>query len=113
MTLSLRRALLPLFSAFLLAPVAHAQPGVVPTMGKEFWVGFMKGYQGGSGSNLSIFVSSPVNTSGTLTMPLAGYSVPFSVTANVTTTITMPTVAMAMHFGSEVVDNKSDRKSVV
>ena len=76
-------------------------------MGKEFWIGFMKGYQGGSNSSLSIFVSSPVNTSGTLIMPLTGYTQPFSVTANVTTTITMPTVAMAMHFGSEVVDNKS------
>ncbi|MEO8069354.1 MAG: gliding motility-associated C-terminal domain-containing protein [Flavobacteriales bacterium] len=107
MSPSIRRILAPLFFAFVLSPAAYAQGGVVPTMGKEFWVGFMKGYQGGSISSLSIFVSSPVNTSGTLTMPLAGYSVPFSVTANVTTTLTMPTVAMAMHFGSEVIDTKS------
>ena len=98
-------AALLLLSAFV--PKTNAQQGVVPTMGTEFWIGFMKGYQGGAASSLDIFVSSPVNTSGTLTMPLTGYTQPFSVTANVTTTITFPNVPMAMHFGSEVIDNKS------
>ena len=76
-------------------------------MGKEFWIGFMEGYQGGAISSLNIFISSPVNTSGTLVMPLTGYTQSFSVTANVTTTLTFPTVNTAMNFGSEVIDDKS------
>ncbi|MBK7554418.1 MAG: gliding motility-associated C-terminal domain-containing protein [Flavobacteriales bacterium] len=103
----LRRAFWLSLFVGLIAPVAHGQAGVVPTMGKEFWIGFMKGFQGGAANSLDVFISSPVNTSGVLTMPLTGTTIPFSVTANVTTTVTLPNVVAAMHFGSEVVDNKS------
>lgn len=78
---------------------------VVPSMGKTFWLGFMQNYQGNSNQALQIFVSSYNNTSGTVTMPLLGWSQNFTVTANVTTTITVPLTAM--HQGSEVIDNKS------
>ncbi|HRH38169.1 MAG TPA: hypothetical protein PK760_07485, partial [Flavobacteriales bacterium] len=106
MTLSIfRRALIAL--SLVAFGTASAQQGVVPTMGKEFWIGFMEGYQGGAISSLNIFISSPVNTSGTLVMPLTGYTQSFSVTANVTTTLTFPTVNTAMNFGSEVIDDKS------
>ena len=74
----LRRAFWLSLFVGLIAPVAHGQAGVVPTMGKEFWIGFMKGFQGGAANSLDVFISSPVNTSGVLTMPLTGTTIPFS-----------------------------------
>ncbi|HQW88055.1 MAG TPA: hypothetical protein PLH93_12735, partial [Flavobacteriales bacterium] len=44
--------------------------GIVPTMGTEFWLGFMKNYQGNPVQSLDIFISSPTNTSGLVEMPL-------------------------------------------
>ncbi|MCB9168931.1 MAG: gliding motility-associated C-terminal domain-containing protein [Flavobacteriales bacterium] len=87
---------------------AHAQ-GVVPTMGKEFWLGFMENYQGNPTNSLDIFISSPVATSGTVTLPLLGWSQNFVVAPNVTTTVTVPTLGATgtMHFNSDVVDNKA------
>lgn len=75
-------------------------------MGKEFWLGFMQNNNSNPGQALDIFISAPVNTSGTVTMPLVGWSQAFSVTANTTTTVTVP-LASGMHLGSEFVDNKS------
>jgi len=83
----------------------HAQQGVIPTMGKEFWVGFMENYTGGGNAHIDLFISSYVNTTGTVRMPLMGFQQNFVVTANVVTTITLP-IAM-IHTGSEVVDSKS------
>lgn len=85
---------------------AWGQSGVVPTMGKEFWLGFMTNYGGNPGQSLDIFISSPFNTTGNVIMPLTGINIPFSVTANTTTTVSL-TPAQAMHQGSDVVDNKS------
>ncbi|MCC6399304.1 MAG: gliding motility-associated C-terminal domain-containing protein [Flavobacteriales bacterium] len=84
---------------------AHGQ-GVVPTMGKEFWLGFMQNYQGNPTQSLDIFISSPVATVGVVTMPLVGWTQAFNVAPNVTTTVTIP-IATAMHFQSDVIDNKS------
>ncbi|MCB0787062.1 MAG: IgGFc-binding protein, partial [Flavobacteriales bacterium] len=83
---------------------ATAQQGVVPSMGTEFWLGFLQNYTGAQ--RLDIFISGQVNTSGTVTMPLVGWSQPFTVTANQTTTVTIP-VALAEHTTSEVIENKS------
>ncbi|MBK7753793.1 MAG: gliding motility-associated C-terminal domain-containing protein [Flavobacteriales bacterium] len=83
----------------------HSQ-GVVPTMGTEFWLGFMKNYQGNPNQSLDIFISSYTSTAGVVEMPLLGLNIPFTVIANVTTTVTIP-VAQGMHQQSDVVDNKS------
>ncbi|MBK6628648.1 MAG: gliding motility-associated C-terminal domain-containing protein [Flavobacteriales bacterium] len=80
--------------------------GIVPTMGTEFWLGFMKNYQGNPVQSLDIFISSPTNTSGLVEMPLMGFSQAFTVTANVTTTVTIP-LAQGMHQASEVVEGRS------
>ena len=93
-----------LFLCLLAATPVQSQQGVVPSKGKEFWLGFMQNYTGAQ--TLDIFISSDVNTTGTVEMPLTGWSQPFTVTANVTTTVSVP-VAMAEHTGSEIVDNKS------
>jgi len=82
----------------------QAQQGIIPTMGKEFWVGFMENLDQSSGS-LDLFISSYVNTSGTVVQPLTGYTQSFTVLANTVTTVTLP--IDQTHFGSEVIDNKA------
>ena len=99
-----RSILVSVASIFLFIPNVEAQQGVVPSKGKEFWLGFMQNYSGAD--ELNIFISSSVNTSGTVTMPLVGWTFAFTVTANVTTTVSVP-VNLAEHVTSEVIDNKS------
>lgn len=96
------RSLLFVLVALLLSRSGFGQ-GVVPTMGKEFWLGFMENYSGSQ--ELKIYVSSRVNTTGSVVMPLGGFSQNFNVTANVVTTLSIPTSAMSS--GSETVDTKS------
>lgn len=102
------RKLFRVLSVFLvlLPALASGQAGVVPTMGKEFWLGFMRNYQGNIPSSLDIFISSPVNTTGTVYLPLLGTTYPFVVAANTTTTVSVP-IATCMHQNSDVIDNKS------
>ena len=82
---------------------AHAQ-GVIPTMGTEFWLGFMDNNNNGSQS-LDLFISSPVNTTGTVEVPNLGFTQNFTVTANVTTTVTVP-VATALNLLSDAVEQR-------
>ena len=86
---------------------ANAQGGVVPSKGKEFWLGFMKNWTGVVPPYVvELFISAPVNTSGVVHMPLLGEQWPFVVEANVTTRIALP-VGMAIHQGSEFIDSRS------
>lgn len=101
----LNRIMCALMLALGAGGTATAQSGVIPTMGKEFWVGFMQNYGGGGNQRIDLFISSYVNTTGTVSMPLLGYTQNFTVTANTVTTVTLPLTAI--HTGSEVVDNKS------
>lgn len=65
--------------------------GVIPTKGKEFWLGFMENYEVESWQEaLNVFITSDQNTTGTITVPLQGWSQNFTVTANQTTTVTIP-----------------------
>lgn len=58
------------------------------------------------GATLELFVSADVNTSGTVSMPQMGFSVPFAVTANVTTTLILDPAWLAEHSTSEVLENR-------
>ena len=79
---------------------------VVPTKGKEFWVGFMESYEYVAwNSSLDLFVTSDQDTEGTVSIPLNGWSVDFTVSAYQTTTITVP-MALAKHLTSEVIEQK-------
>lgn len=92
--------------ALLFCSTALYSQTITPTKGKEFWLGFMKNYQSGAFSHrLDVFISSTVNTTGTISIPGQGYSQNFNVTANVTTTVTIPP-AMAHHLTSETIENK-------
>lgn len=84
---------------------ASAQPGVIPTLGTEFWVGFMFNPPTNN-PVMNIFISSDVNTTGTVSAPLLGINIPFTVVANVTTTVSLD-YNDVMHTTSEVVDNKA------
>ncbi|MGV3631324.1 MAG: gliding motility-associated C-terminal domain-containing protein [Bacteroidota bacterium] len=63
--------------------------GPIPTVGTDFWMGFLSNYSGSSES-LDLFLSGTQPTSGTVSCPLQGWSMPFTVTPGVTTTITVP-----------------------
>lgn len=94
-----------LLAALLLCSTALRAQQVIPTVGKDFWLGFMENLQpSGLDESLDIFISSSANTSGTVTIPLSGFSVSFSVVANVTTTVNIPQ-ALGEHYSSEVVEN--------
>ncbi|MEZ8000348.1 MAG: hypothetical protein QMC39_10285, partial [Flavobacteriales bacterium] len=63
---------------------------VIPTKGKEFWVGFMENFENDVDASLDLFITSNVNTSGTVSIPLQGWNFDFTVNANTTTTVTIP-----------------------
>lgn len=48
------------------------------------------GHIDGTGSNFKLYISSTVNTSGTVSVPLQGWSMPFTITANTFAIITVP-----------------------
>jgi len=60
--------------------------------GTDFWLVFMHNYSGTP--NLQLFITSDVDTNGTVEIPGLAWSQGFTVTANTTTTVNIPTGAM-------------------
>ncbi|MCB0770931.1 MAG: gliding motility-associated C-terminal domain-containing protein [Flavobacteriales bacterium] len=85
---------------------AAAQPGIIPTLGKEFWVGFMFNPPTNN-PVMNIFISSDVNTTGNVQVPGLGIDIPFTVIANVTTTVSLDADDVMHTTASEIVDNKA------
>ncbi len=81
---------------------ALAQTQPLASSGKEFWVGFMQNAYGAQSLRLSI--AAPAGATGTISMPLTGWSTPFSIGTNGQATISVPT--NAEHTGSEAVTDK-------
>lgn len=75
---------------------------VLPTRGTRFWTGFMQ--NGFGAQSLKVHVLSANATTGTISMPLAGWSVNFSVAANNVTVVDIPT--SAEHTGSGTIASK-------
>lgn len=96
---TLRLALLLL--SVLSAQQSFSQQGeIIQTKGKEFWIGFMKNYEQQADAALDIFITSDQNTSGTVSLPANGWTFDFVVTANTTTTVTVPNnIAETLTFG--------------
>lgn len=69
--------------------------------GKDFWLGFLQNY---SNSEVTIFISSEVNTSGTVSIPLQSWSSPFSVTAGGITSVNIPAL-MVQNANSGITGN--------
>lgn len=78
-----------LLASFGLTGNAHAAQD---SKGTEFWLVFMHNYSGTP--NLQLFITSDVDTSGTVEIPGLTWSQAFTVTANTTTTVNIPTSAM-------------------
>lgn len=57
--------------------------------GKDFWVSHM-GHTDGSASSFILYISAPVNTTGTVSVPLQGWSTPFTAAGNSMVTVTVP-----------------------
>lgn len=93
----------PLLSALLVlaAIVASAQSEHLDTRGREFWMGFM---QNASGTQqLSLKIAASQATTGTVSIPLAGWSTTFSVPANGMTSVAVPNIYEVV--GSETVQD--------
>lgn len=58
-------------------------------VGNNFWLGYM-GHIDGTSSSMSLYITSSVNTSGTVDIPAAAWSSPFTVLANTTTSVSIP-----------------------
>ncbi|HKR05671.1 MAG TPA: IgGFc-binding protein, partial [Bacteroidia bacterium] len=90
----------------LLSSFQSFSQGVIPTKGKDFWIGFPYNPDFGVGTRrCDVFITSDVSTSGTITIPQQGWSQAFTVTANQTTSITLPIIQVE-HIASEVIENK-------
>jgi hypothetical protein len=71
--------------------LCSAQGMPLPTMGREFWLGFMRNAY--NAQNMRVTITSQVATSGTVSIPLQGWSQPWTVTAGGATTVTLPSTA--------------------
>jgi gliding motility-associated-like protein len=70
---------------------AVSAQSVVPSKGKEFWLGFMNNFSSAPGDDaLSVYVVSDHFTSGTVSIPGQGWSQSFSVVPGTTTTVNIP-----------------------
>lgn len=68
--------------------------------GTDFWIGYT-GHIDGTGSQMDLYITSDVNTTGTVAVPLNGLSIPFTIIANQTTIISVsPDVAYDGNSGS-------------
>ena len=75
--------------------------------GTEFWLAFM-GHDNTTSTEMSLYITSDVNTTGTVSVPLAGWSTAFTVIANTTTIVAVPN-ATAYVNSSEAIENKGIR----
>lgn len=99
-------ALVTFFCILLLLPGQTSAQDVIPTKGKEFWVGFMQNYEIEAWQEeLNLFIVSDQNTTGLVEIPGQGWSQAFAVTANQTTTVTIPN-DVGEHYSNETIDNK-------
>lgn len=78
--------------------------GTIPSVGVDFWYGYMHN-SASSNHELRLFITSQVSTTGTVDIPLQGWSTTFSVVPNVTTTVVIPTSA-GEAINSDVVESK-------
>ena len=78
--------------------------GTIPSIGVDFWYGYMHN-SGSSNQELRLFISSQVATSGTVEIPLQGWSSNFTVAPNLTTTVIIPN-NIGETTGSDLIESK-------
>ena len=80
--------------------------GVIPTVGTDFWMGYMNNYGTYAGViELQLFISGQNATTGTVDVPLQGWTTNFNVTPGAVTTVTVPT-AVGHHILNDVVEGR-------
>lgn len=89
--------------AFQFSHASNAQ-GTIPSIGVDFWYGYMHN-SATTNEELRLFITSQVSTSGTVSIPLQGWSTSFTVTPNLTTTIIIPNT-VGETTGSDIVETK-------
>lgn len=82
---------------------ANAQ-GTIPSVGVDFWYGYMHN-SATANQELRLFISSQVATTGTVDIPLQGWSTNFTVAPNVTTTVIIPN-NVGETLGSDMIESK-------
>lgn len=95
---------LALLLSLLICVAAPLRGQTLATVGDDFWLGFMNN-TGSSNEELRLFITSQVATSGTVEIPLQGWSTNFSVIPNVTTTIIVP-LNQGETLSNDMVDTK-------
>jgi gliding motility-associated-like protein len=101
-TLTTWRWVLLLTALLAHAELITAQVNAIPTRGKRFWTGFMQ--NGFGAQSLKVHILPTVATTGTVSVPLTGWSTTFSVGANGVAVIDVP--LSAENTGSETIQNK-------
>ncbi|HQY51459.1 MAG TPA: T9SS type A sorting domain-containing protein [Ignavibacteria bacterium] len=79
----------------------NSSKAALDSKGTDFWLMFNGNV---SAPTITLFITSNINTSGNVSIPGLAFSVPFNVTANVVTSVVLPS-SVATHT-SNVVDNK-------
>jgi len=89
----------------LITAVFTTQAQQLSTKGKDFWMGFMNNSNSSlANSGLSIYISSTINTSGIVNIPGLSWTQSYTVAANTTTQVVIPSNAMVLSSG--VIENK-------
>lgn len=103
--MKLLRNLLSALALITICTSASAQ-GTIPTVGTDFWMGYMNNYGTYAATiELRLFISGQSATTGTVDVPLQGWSTNFNVVPGVVTTVNVPT-AIAHHVLNDVVDTR-------
>lgn len=93
---------IPVLLAFLFV-VSHAAVAQDFTnKGKDFWIGYgnhIRMIQGSPFEKMQLYITSDVNTTGTVSIPSVGFSHPFNVTANQVLTVDIPRTAALLGEG--------------
>lgn len=69
--------------------VGYASAQVTSNKGTDFWIGYM-GHIDGAGSNMKLYVTSDVNTTGTVSIPGQNWSQNYSVISGAVTVLNIP-----------------------
>ncbi|HKR11221.1 MAG TPA: PKD domain-containing protein [Pyrinomonadaceae bacterium] len=79
-------------------------PGSPSSAGTDFWLMFPHNFFDGNNGVQRLFITSPVATTGTVTVPFANFTQNFSVAANTVTTVQLPFMLV---FQSDLVQSRS------
>ncbi|MBL0341770.1 MAG: IgGFc-binding protein [Bacteroidetes bacterium] len=95
----MKKIVLILLLSFIFTGKGNAQAGT------EFWFGFMENAGTVNNLHMVVFIATDRPVSGTISVPLSGYSQSFNIVADSVLEIELP-VATVMHVGSEIIENK-------